>query len=547
MEFSEQVLFMELITELLTKDYFVLFLVIGLGTAIGNVRIKGISFDTSAVIFVAIFFGYLYNLYGVNFSIPPIIQSVGLVLFIYTIGMQAGPSFFSSFKEQGTTLLVLAGTTVITGGITAVAISYIYDVDMNMMSGLLTGALTSTPGLAASIEASDSPLASIGYGIAYPFGVLGVILFVKLAPALFRVNMQDEENNFATISRSNTPPVINKNLLITNENVNGKTIEELKIRFMTKANISRIMKPNQVPFSPTSSTVLEKGDIIKAVGTVNALSRIEILLGKVTDIEIPRSGLYEVKWYVVSNHNVVNKTIQELNLLENYSATITQIKRASIDLAPHPTNRIKYGDKILISSSKGNVPAVTQLFGNSLKRIEQTSFLPVAFGIAIGVLIGALAIPLGSIELKLGLTGGVLLASIFLSWKGKFAGVIWNLSSSANRILRQFGLLMFLTPVGLSAGKSLVPAIQEHGAILFIYGALITLIPMIVTVLVGRFILKINFLSILGALTGGMTSTPGLSATDSMTESEAPQVAYAAVYPFSLVLIIVIAEIMAVL
>jgi len=538
---------MELITELLTKDYFVLFLVIGLGTALGNVQVKGISFDTSAVIFVAIFFGYLYNLYGVNFSIPPVIQSVGLVLFIYTIGMQAGPSFFSSFKEQGTTLLVLAGTTVLTGGITAVAISYIYDVDMDMMSGLLTGALTSTPGLAASIEASNSPLASIGYGIAYPFGVLGVILFVKLGPALFRVNMKNEEENFAAISRSSTPPVINKNLIISNENINGKTLAELKIRFMTKANISRIMKPNQLPISPTSSTVLETGDIIKAVGTVNALARIELLLGKVTDIEIPSSGLYEIKWYVVSNDSVVNKTIEELNLLDNYSATITRIRRASIDLAPHPTTRIKYGDKFLISSSKGNVPAVTQLFGDSVKRVEQTSFLPVAFGIAIGVLIGAIAIPLGSIHLKLGLTGGVLLASIFLSWKGRFAGVIWNLPTAANKILRQFGLLMFLTPVGLSAGESLIPAIQEHGAVLFLYGAVITLIPMIVTVLVGRFFLKINFLSILGALTGGMTSTPGLSAADSMTESEAPQIAYAAVYPFSLVLIIVVAEIMALL
>lgn len=538
---------MEFITDLLIKDYFVLFLVIGLGTALGNVRVKGISFDTSAVIFVAIFFGYLYNLYGINFSIPPIIQSVGLVLFIYTIGMQAGPSFFSSFKEQGTTLLVLAGTTVVTGGITAVAISYIYDVDMNMMSGLLTGALTSTPGLAASIEASNSPLASIGYGIAYPFGVLGVILFVKLGPALFRVNIQNEEDNFEAISRSNTPPVINKNLIISNENVNGKTIEQLNIRFMTKANISRIMKPNQLPFSPTSSTVLAAGDIIKAVGTVNALSRIEVLLGKVTDIEIPSSGLYEIKWYVVSNNRVVNKTIEELNLLENYSATITRIRRASIDLAPHPTTRIKYGDKILVSSSKGNVSNVTRLFGDSIKRVDRTSFLPVAFGIAVGILIGAFAIPLGSLHFKLGVTGGVLLASIFLSWKGKVAGVIWNLSSSANQILRQFGLLMFLTPVGLKAGESLVPAIQEHGAVLFLYGAVITLIPMIITVLVGRFILKINFLSILGALTGGMTSTPGLSAADSMTESEAPQIAYAAVYPFSLVLIIVIAEIMALL
>lgn len=538
---------MDIFSELLNKDYFVLFLVIGLGIALGNVRVKGINFDTSAVIFVAIFFGYLYNLYGITFSIPPIIQSVGLVLFIYTIGMQAGPSFFSSFKEQGTKLIALAAITVVTGGLTAVSISYMYHVDMNMMSGLLTGALTSTPGLAASIESSHSPLASIGYGIAYPFGVLGVILFVKLAPILFKANIKKEEENFKEQSNSNTPMVINKNLIISNQNVHGKTINELNIRFMTKANISRIMKPNQVPISPTKDTILEIGDIIKAVGTVNALQRIEILLGKVTDIQIPRSATYDVKWYVVSNDVVVNKTISELNLFENYSATITRIRRASIDLAPHPTTKIKYGDKVLVSCSSSNVSVVTQLFGDSVKRVGETSFLPVAFGIAIGIIFGSIAIPLGGIDLKLGLTGGVLLSSIFLSWKGKTGPIIWNLPSNANQILRQFGLLMFLTPVGLNAGQSLVSAIQAHGAILFIYGALITLIPMIVTVLVGRFILKINFLSILGALTGGMTSTPGLSATDSMTDSDAPQIAYAAVYPFSLVLIIAVAEILAIL
>jgi putative transport protein len=538
---------MELLSELLTKDYFVLFLVIGLGIALGNIRIKGISFDTSAVIFVAIFFGYLYNLYDITFNIPPIIQSVGLVLFIYTIGMQAGPSFFSSFKAQGAKLIVLSGITVITAAITAISISYLYDVDMNMMSGLLTGALTSTPGLAASIDASNSPLASVGYGIAYPFGVLGVILFVKLGPVLFRINLKKEEKEFEEKSSSNTPLVINKNLIISNENVHGKTVDELKIRFMTKANISRIMKPNQLPTSPTKDTVLEIGDIIKAVGTANALERIELLLGKVSEIEIPRSKTFDVKWYVVSNDTVVNKTIQELNLLDNYAATITRIRRASIDLVPHPTTQIKYGDKILVSCSIGNVSAVTQLFGNSLKRVGQTSFLPVAFGIVIGILVGSIAIPLGNLHLKLGLTGGVLLASIFLSWKGKLGTVVWNLSGPANQILRQFGLLLFLTPVGLKAGQSLISAIEEHGAILFLYGALITLIPMIITVFTGRFLLKINFLSILGALTGGMTSTPGLSATDSMTDSEAPQLAYAAVYPFSLVLIIAVAEIMAAL
>ncbi len=538
---------METLLELITKDYFVLFLVIGLGIAIGKIKIKGIYFDLSAVIFVAIFFGYLYHTFGIDFDMPKIIQNVGLVLFIYTIGMQAGPSFFSSFKEQGLKLIILAGVTVISGAIVAISISYIYGTHMIMMTGLLTGALTSTPGLAAAIEASHDPLASIGYGIAYPFGVLGVILFVKLSPKLLRIDIAKEEEDYKLKSTSNTPPISNRNFIVSNENVDGKTIKELNIRFMTKANVSRIMKPNQESVSPTPDTVLHIGDIVKAVGTENALKRFEVLIGHPTDKKIPRSGNYEVKWYVVSNKDIVNKTIGELNLLENYLATITRIRRSAIDLTSRPTTRLRYGDKVLVSCTKGNVPAVTELFGDSIKSVDETSFLPVAFGIVVGVLVGAISFPLGGIHFKLGLTGGVLLAALILSWKGKTGPIIWNLSGPANQILRQFGLLLFLTPVGLKAGGSLESAIAEHGMVLFLYGAVITLVPMIISVLVGRFILKLNFLSILGALTGGMTSTPGLSATDSMTESDAPQVAYAAVYPFALVLIIIIAEIMGML
>lgn len=535
---------MELVQSLLLKDYFILFLVIGLGIAIGKIKVKGISFDLSAVIFVAIFLGYLYNTAGIDFTIPPIIQSVGLVLFIYTIGMQAGPSFFNAFKEQGAKLILLSGITVVSGGVIALIISMTYGVEMNMVTGLLTGALTSTPGLAAAIEASKSPLASIGYGIAYPFGVLGVILFVKLSPKLFQVQLKKEEEEFTESNSSTTPPIGNVNLRITNENIHGKTVGELKIRSMTKANISRVMKLNQAAIAPTVDTVLEKNDMVKAVGTDSALAKIEVLLGVKTDQKIPRSGNFEIKWFIVSNKDVVNKTIRELNLMDNYVATITRIRRSGIDLVPYPNTRIRYGDKLLISCSKGNVTAVVELFGDSIKRVSETSFLPVAFGIAIGIILGSVSIPLGGFHFKLGLTGGVLLTSLFFSWKGKTGSIVWNLPSQANVVLRQLGLLMFLTPVGLKAGQSLVSAIQEHGAVLFLYGALITLIPMLITVVVGRFVLKLNFLSILGALTGGMTSTPGLSATDSMTDSEAPQIAYASVYPFALVLIIVVTEVL---
>jgi len=538
---------MDLIINLLTKNYFVLFLVIGLGIAVGKINIKGIKFELSAVIFVALLFGYLYDFYNIDFSIPPIIQDVGLVLFIYTIGMQAGPSFFSAFKEQGIKLLALAAVIVVTGGALAALFSLAYGVDMRMAIGLFTGALTSTPGLAAAIEATHSPMASIGYGIAYPFGVLGVILFIKISPKLFRVNLKKEEEAFKAQSLSNIPAITNQTFVVTNENIDGKSLAELNVRFMTKANISRIQRKNGDLVVPAPDVRLYQGDLLKAVGSEDALKRVEVLIGKTTEKIIPQSGNLQIKWFVISNEHVVNKSLAELNLIGNYHATITRIRRSGIDLTPRPSTQLRYGDKVLVSVYKGNVPQLTSLLGDSIKHISETSFLPVAFGIVLGILVGAIVIPLGSLHFKLGLTGGVLLSSLYLSWKGKTGPVVWNLSGPANQLLRQMGLLLFLTPVGIRAGEQLTTAIAAHGFSLFGYGVLLTLIPMIIATVVGRFVLKINFLTLMGALTGGMTSTPGLSAAESMTETEAPQLAYAAVYPFSLVLVIIAAEIMAVL
>lgn len=535
---------MESLLNLLSSDYMALFIIIGVGILLGNIEVKGISFGSSAVIFVAMFYGYFLNQQNIDFSISPIIQKMGLVLFIFTIGMQAGPSFFESFKSQGSKLIILAILSVVIGSITTIALSYLFGVDFKISVGLLTGALTSTPGLAAAIEASQSPLASIGYGIAYPFGVIGVILFVKLAPSLYRVKLENEEEKYKQNASSATPPISNKNFIITNDNVDGKSIKDLDVRFMTKANISRVMRPDQEPKPPTAHTVLHKGDVIKAVGTEDALKKVEILLGHQTDQEIPRSGQYEIRWYVISSRNVVGKSLGELNLIHNYEATVTRVKRAGIELSARPALKLRFGDKLLISSSKGNIEGLSELFGDSIKDVETTSFLPVALGIVIGILLGKVEIPLGDESaFSLGLTGGVLMAALLLSRIGKTGPIIWNLPGSGNQLLRQFGLLLFLTPVGVSAGSKLVATIQEYGFGLFGIGALITIIPMLLVVFIGRFFLKVNFLSILGALTGGMTSTPGLSAVDSSTESEAPQIAYATVYPFALVMIIICAQI----
>ncbi|WP_052444678.1 aspartate:alanine exchanger family transporter [Flammeovirga sp. OC4] len=536
---------MEMFLTLLQSDYVALFAIIAFGILLGKISVKGVSFGLSAVIFVAMFYGYLMNALGFeDFAIPGIIQKIGLLLFIFTIGMQAGPSFFEAFKSQGSKLIILATLSVVSGGLVTFILGITFDIDFKIAVGLLTGALTSTPGLAAAIESSQSPLASIGYGIAYPFGVIGVILFVKLAPKFFGVSVEEAEKKYEEEATADTPDLVNKNFIVTNDNVHGKTIGELNIRFMTKANISRVMEPNTESKPPMKDTILHKGDLVKAVGTQEALKRVELLLGEPTDQKIPRSGIHEIRWFVVSSRNIVGKTLGELDLHNNYLATITRVRRAGLDLSPRPSTRLRFGDKLLISSTKGNIVGLTELFGDSIKIVQTPSFLPVALGIIIGVLLGKLEVPLpGGSSFSLGLTGGVLMAALGLSRLGKTGPVIWHLPSNANALLRQFGLLLFLTPVGVGAGTKLVSTISEYGFQLFGIGALITLIPMLIVTIVGHVFFKVNFLSLMGALTGGMTSTPGLSAMDNMTESDAPQVAYATVYPFALVAIIIVAQI----
>ncbi|PWJ43735.1 aspartate:alanine exchanger family transporter [Sediminitomix flava] len=537
---------MDFIIKVLTTDYFALFLIIGLGILLGRISIKGISFGVSAIIFVALFYGWFtQEVLGVPFAIPKIIQTLGLILFIFTIGMQAGPSFFESFRSQGSKLIIMAVLAVTTGCATTLGLAFLFDVDINIAAGLFTGALTSTPGLAAAIDSTGSDLASIGYGIAYPFGVIGVILFLRLSPKLFRVDLKKEDDNYKAQTTSSAPPVVNQNFIITNQNVFGKTIGDLSIRSMTKASISRVMHGDE-SISPNQDTVLSEGDLVRAVGTSEALHKVELLLGTPTDKKIPRSGLFEVDWIIATKQDVVGKSLQELNLRDNYQATVVRIRRADIDLVPRPSTKIRFGDKLKVSVTKGNFVPLCEALGNSSKALKQADFLPIAMGIVIGVLLGKVNFPLpGGNEFSLGLTGGVLIAALLLSWKGKTGPIIWNLSSEGNAMLRLLGLVLFLTPVGVGAGSKIVPTIAENGFGIFGIGALITIIPMVVSTVIARVVLKINFFSALGALTGGMTSTPGLSAIEPMTDTDAPSVAYATVYPFALVTVIFCSQIIA--
>lgn len=521
--------------DILSNSYFALFVIIALGYLAGRIKIGGLSLDVSAIIFVALLFGHL----GV--IIPKDFQNLGLVLFIFTIGVQAGPGFFESFRKDGRALALFATILIVAAGLVSLIVITVFGVDKNIAIGLLTGALTSTPGLAAAIDYTNSPLASIGYGVAYPFGVIGVILFVRLMPKLMGKKVLEAEQEYTREIYKDYPEIEKKNFVVENDNITGKSIGELKIRHMTQAVISRVMR-DETAFAPTPNTILLKGDIIKAVGSPDALHRVNLLIGNETDVEIPLDPQYDVRGVLVTNKEVVNKTLGQINLLATYGATVTRIRRAGIDISPTPNSKLLMGDKLIVAASKANMAIVARIFGDDDKRLSDTDLLPVAIGIILGALIGMIHITFSNIDFSFGLTGGVLLLALVLSRIGKTGPLIWTMSSAANNLLRQLGLVLFLASVGTSAGAEIVNTFQQYGIELFAWGAVITLIPMIMALYVGKFVFKMNLLTLFGAITGGMTSTPGLAAADSMTETNAHSIAYATVYPVAMVLLILVVQ-----
>ncbi len=522
--------------EIFTTQYFGLFAIICLGFILGSIKIKGISLDISAIIFVALIFGHFGT------TMPPIIGKLGLILFIYTIGMQAGPGFFESFKKQGRNLAIIATVVIVSAAAITFAAFWWTGIKMPVAIGLLTGALTSTPGLAAAIDATGSSLVSIGYGIAYPFGVIGVILFVRLYPKISKANIKKAEEEYEKMNESGYPEITSKTFRVENENVNGKSISELRIRSMTKAVISRIMHKGEATV-PKPDTILNQGDLVKAVGTEDALRKIRVLIGEETDEEIPLSKSHEVQSILVTNKEAVNQTLGSFNLWGNYQATVTRLRRSGIDITPSPAMKLHLGDKLTVACSHENMKQVVLIFGNNDKKLSDTDFFPIAAGIVLGIILGNLSISFGDeVSFNLGLTGGILAVAMILSRLGRTGPVIWSMSGAATQLLRQVGLMFFLVEVGTKAGAEMVDTYADYGAKLFLIGGVITIIPMILAVITARFMKNMNILTLLGALTGSMTSTPGLAAVDPMSDSNAPAIAYATVYPVAMVLLIILTQ-----
>ncbi|MBI9055576.1 MAG: transporter [Bacteroidales bacterium] len=518
-------------------DYFILFIILTLGILLGKVTIKGISLDTSAVFFVALIFGHF------GFQIPAIIQQIGLIFFMFSIGIQAGPGFFDSFKKQGKKLILLAIILSFSGGFITILFAKLFNIDINLAVGLFSGSFTSASSLAITIENTHSTLPTLGFGIAFPFGVIGVVLFVRLSPKIFGISIEQEEKLHLKDVSSDHPKILTRNFIVENEEVFNKSIGELDLRLKTNTNISSVYEDDEV-VNANAETILRKGDYIRASGTKKNLQKLKILIGRESKKHLPTHGKYAIKHFIVTNNKVINKPLEHLKTLHSNDITITTIRRSGIEITPNVHTRLRFGDRINVAGPESNMNKMKKYFGNEKSRLAELDFLPIVLGVLIGILIGHIKIPVSEhTSFSLGVTGGVLISAIVLSRIGKTGKIIWNVSGPSNQFLRKLGLLFFLSGVGTDAGLKIMSTLTNQGLHLFFVGIIITLVPMISTLIIGRYVFKLNFLRLMGAITGSMLSTPALSAIEPITKTDAPQVAYATVYPMALILIILVSQI----
>lgn len=526
--------------------------VIALGIAIGHIRLFGISLGIAGVLFSGLLFGH-FGL-TINQEILEFCREFGLILFVFTIGMHVGPSFFASFRKQGLKLNLLAASVVFLGVGVTLALYYFADLPLAVAVGLLSGAVTNTPGLGAAQQAlreglpdamNTGELSGMAYAVAYPFGIIGIILTMLLIRAVAKVNLAKESEKFDREQTPQTEKPINYNIEVTNHRLVGQQIRRLAGLVHGEFVISRILRGDQV-MTATADTALQLGDILHVVCTKENADKLAIVVGDPTTVDVRSvKSHYTVRKILITHKDAVGKTIRELDLINRYGTTITRVLRAGVELVAHGGVELNFGDQVTVVGDEASLKKVAAELGDSVKQLNVPNILPIFIGIVLGVIIGSFPINIPGVPapVKLGLAGGPLLVAILLSRIGKVGPVIWYLPQSANLIMREVGITLFLACVGLkSGGKFVDTLLVGDGLYWMLLAALITLLPLLIVGFAARYVFKLNYLSLCGLLAGSMTDPPALSFSHQMTGSDAPAFTYASVYALVMFLRILTAQ-----
>ncbi len=534
---------------LASNPLLLLFTVSAIGYLIGRIKIGGVSLGVSAVLFVGLAFGAIDQ----RLRLPDIIYLLGLVIFVYTIGLSSGPGFVSSFRRRGLrNNLFIGGLIVVAAGIAAL-LRILLGLNGTQTAGLFAGSLTNTPALAAVIEqlsrlGADETLRAepvVGYSVAYPVGVLGMILSIYLTRRLWQVDLQQEAQHLREFGAIGDH-LVNRTIRVTNPAVQGQTIAELVKTRGWNVIFSRLQHDGQVELA-TGTAQLSVGDLINIVGTPAMVERVIADLGESTSTELTLDRhTLDFRRIFVSNPAVVGIPLRDLNLPSSMGAVITRIRRGDVELLPHGDTVLELGDRVRIVTQRDNMDRVSAFFGDSYRSLAEVDVVSLGLGTAIGMLVGLIPIPLpGGGSFSLGLAGGPLVVALFLGWRGRTGPIVWSLPYSANLTLRQVGMTMFLAGVGTRSGYSFVTTLtQGNGLILFLGGALITIPVAMLTLFIGYKLLKIPFSVLTGMLAGLQTQPAVLAFANEQVGNEAPNIGYAMVFPTAMVLKIIFAQIL---
>lgn len=531
----------------------VLAFAIAIGITLGaKLKFKGITLGITWILFCAITCSHF------GMTLDPLVESFakdfGLILFVYSIGLQVGPGFFSSFGKGGLTLNMLAASIVLLGCVTALVIHYVFKVDIAVMTGVLFGAVTNTPGLGAAQQTFQdltgvaNPDIASGYAMAYPLGVVGIIFSLLLMRWIFRIKLDKEEEQVKA-EKGEVPKVEHFDVELMNPQVDGIRVRDLFLLTHVTIVVSRILDREGNEFMPDADTVLHVGDKARFV-TDSKNERTVLLLGPKTDISWEEK---EKNIHLVSRHIVVTKPkyngkrIMDMKIRDAFNITITRVRRAGIELLATPELRLQMGDRLTVVGEAEAVERIAQKFGNSSKKLDAPNLASLFFGIVLGVVLGSLPIMLPGLSqpFKLGLAGGSLIIAILFGAFGSKWHIVTYTTTSANLMIREIGIALFLAAVGFGAGKTFIPTLLGGGYVWIGYGVLITLLPLIIIGIIARKGLKLDYFTLMGLIAGSTTDPPALAyATSQSSQNDRAAVAYSTVYPLTMFLRVLTGQLM---
>jgi putative transport protein len=544
----------------MTQSLIVLFMAISVGFFAGRLKIGNVSLGVSAVMFVGLFLGHLG--FTMNSELIQFVREFGLILFVYGIGIQVGPTFFSSFKKEGLVFNALGVGTVFLGGIITYLIHLLANVKIENAVGLMSGSVTNTPGLGAAkstlieiqkqlnlpVDHFSDP--AIAYAITYPIGVFGIIILIILSKSFLKIDLKKEVTLLKEKNKDHENVIVRQKCRVTKSEVIGKTIKQVFKEFKIENVIISRQKQSgtKVVYAPSLDSVIKDKDVLMVVAKQKDIDSFIKIVGKVsTDLFIESEDDVTTRIVSVTHKTAIHKTLAELDLYNQYDVKVTRVIRSGLEILAQPSLELFYGDTLMVVGDRQAILEVEKVIGNSKKLLLEPDFLSLFGGLIFGVIIGSIPIMIPSlpVPLKLGLAAGPLLAALFISRYGGVGAIHSYINNGAIHFMKDFGICLFFAAVGIKAGHGFYDNfISNNGWMWIYYGCYITFIPLTLLVLISRFVFKLNFYQMVGIMSGSYTDPAALAFSTKYLDSDIPNQSYATVYPLVTISRILVAQLL---